>query len=89
MGWVVPPTLADSVLADGGRPVIADAVDYSGASESPQRSTPELLGCSEQSFDGRRENWLQWVLKKQSEVGEGVCYLLDQPEGTGDLLEVW
>ena len=37
----------------------------------------------------RSENWLQWVLKKQSEVGEGVCYLLDQLEGAGDSLEVW
>ena len=66
--------------------MVAGAVDSSGASGSPQWCALVLPRCSEQSFDGRRENWLQWVLKKQPEVGEGVCYLLDESKGTGGLL---
>ena len=76
------------MLAGRGRPVVADIVNDSRALGMGQWSAPELPGRSEQSFDGRRRRLLQWVRQRLPEMGGGVCCLLDQLEGTGELLEV-
>ena len=79
--------LGDSELASEGRLEVADVVVGPGAAGMDQWSTPVLSGRSERSYEGRSRIWLQWVLKKQLEVGESVCYLLDQLEDAGELLE--
>ena len=77
------------MLAGGDRPEVADVVVSLGAVGTDQWSTLVLSGCPERSFEGRSRIWLQWVLKKQPEVGGGVCYHLDQVEAAGGLLDDW
>ena len=82
-----PPTSV--VSAEVGEVGLAAAGVIGGlrGSESVPRSPPVLPGRSERSFEARARNGDFWVLQESPEVGRAVCYLLDQPEGTGELLE--
>ena len=87
-GWVVPLTSAASVIADGGRPEVAELVVGSGTVEMIRWSSPELLESLERSFDGRSGVLFLWVDCRSPEVGRAVYCSLDQVEDVGDLLGV-